>query len=192
MEEQKEVGRLTSEQITGWEEYRQALYIQKAKSDDHFEKAVTFITSGALGLTLAFHDKIVPAENAVFVFLIAIGWTLLVTTLFVNLISHYQSSKSTDDSIDEIDGILEYKITYLIFQQNLTKRNRRIDNVNKASIILLGTGLLFVIIYVSLNIHYGKTKQSETEYKTAKSTTTQNQQTKSERAVDTKTYIPIK
>lgn len=170
----EKITEFTPEQLVGWEEYRQALYIQKSKSDDLFEKAITFISSGALGLTLTFHDKIVPVENADLVILIALGWTLLVATLFVNLLSHYQSSKSTDNSIDEIDGIIGCKITYSIFQQNLSKRNRRIDNLNKISIALLGIGLLLIIIYVSINIHYGKATQSETAIKTTKSTTAQN------------------
>jgi len=192
MNEKEKLGEFTSEQLEGWEEYRQALYIQKSKSDDHFEKAVTFITSGALGLTLTFHDKIVPAENATYVILIAIGWTLLVATLFVNLISHYQSSKSTDDSIDEIDRIMDYKITYSIFHNNLNNRNKRIDNLNKASIFLLGSGLLLIIIYVSINLHYGKTAKSKTVVQTTKSTTTQNEQSKSERSINTTTYLPVK
>jgi pterin-4a-carbinolamine dehydratase len=53
---------LTPEQLKGWEEYRKSLYLQKTKSDDQFEKAITFISSGALGLTLTFNDKIVPSQ----------------------------------------------------------------------------------------------------------------------------------
>lgn len=173
----------TSEQISGWEEYRKALYIQKSKSDDLFEKAITFIASGALGLTLTFHDKIVPTENATYVIIIAIGWALLVTTLFVNLISHYQTSKSIDNSIDEIDGIIDYKITYSIFHNNLGKRNIIIDNLNKTSIVLLGIGLLLIIIYVSINIHHGKATQSEIKVENREPTTTQKQQSKSERTI---------
>lgn len=184
--------KFTPEQLTGWEEYRQALYIQKSKSDDLFEKAITFISSGALGLTLTFHDKIIPADDAIYVIVIATGWALLIATLFTNLISHYKSSKSTDDSIDEIDSIMEYKITYSIFQEKLGKRNRSIDNLNKISIVLLGMGLLLIIIYVSLNLHYGKTTQSTTTIETTKSATTQNEQSKSKGTVDTATYIQVK
>lgn len=156
----------TSKQLEGWEEYRQSLYIQKSKSDDLFEKAITFISSGALGLTLTFHDKIVPANEAIYVIIIAIGWTLLVATLCVNLVSHYQSSKSTDSSIDEIDNILEYKITYSIFREKITERNRKIDNLNKASMILLLVGLFFIITYVSINLNHGKATENQTSIKT--------------------------
>ncbi|RXJ49582.1 hypothetical protein [Gelidibacter gilvus] len=186
------INELTAEQLAGWEEYRQALYIQKSKSDDLFEKAITFITSGALGLTLTFHDKIVPVEDAVFVIIIALGWSLLVATLFINLVSHYRSSKSTDDSIDEIDKIMEYKITYPVFHQNLSKRNKTIENLNKASIVLLGVGLLLIIIYVSINIHYGKARQVETTVETTRAATSSNTKSKSERTNDTTTYVPIK
>lgn len=181
----------TPEQLAGWEEYRQALYIQKSKSDDLFEKAITFITSGALGLTLTFHNKIVPVEDAICVIIIALGWALLVATLFINLVSHYKSSKSTDDSIDEIDKIMEYKITYSVFQQNLSKRNKNIDNLNKASITVLGAGLLLIVIYVSINIHYGKTTEPGTRVETTKSTNAQNGQSFSKRAINTTTNFTI-
>jgi hypothetical protein len=147
--------KFSAKQLEEWEEYRQSLYVQKSKSDDLFEKAITFISSGALGLTLTFHDKIVPAENANNVIIIAFGWTFLIATLFVNLFSHFRTSKSIDSSIDEIDNIMEYKIDYFTFQQNLTKRNNFITKLNKTSIVFLGIGLFLIIIYVSINIHNG-------------------------------------
>lgn len=182
----------TPEQLSGWEEYRQALYIQKAKSDDLFEKAITFITSGALGLTLTFHDKIVPVEGAIYVIIIAIGWALLVATLFINLFSHYKSSKSIDDSIDEIDKIMEYEIGYSVFHQNLNNRNKNIDNLNKTSMVLLGAGLLLIIIYVSINLQYGKTTEFETTTEVRKSAETQNEHTRAKRTNDSSTFSSIK
>lgn len=182
----------TPEQLSGWEEYRQALYIQKAKSDDLFEKAITFITSGALGLTLTFHDKIVPVEGAIYVIIIAIGWALLVATLFINLFSHYKSSKSTDDSIDEIDKIMEYEIGYAVFHQNLNNRNKNIDNLNKTSMVLLGAGLLLIIIYVSINLQYGKTTEFETTTENRKPAETHNEHSGTKRTIHSSTFSSIK
>lgn len=190
MEQKSEkINKFSSDQLTWWEDYRNKLYDLKSKSDDHFEKAITFITSGALGLTLTFHDNIVPFSNAICVCFIAIGWALLVATLFVNLYSHYQSSKSTDATIDDVDGVISYSLTYDDFRNKVNERNSIINNLNKASIYLLGLGLISIIIYVSINLHYGKATQSETEIKTTKSTTTQNKQSKSKRSIDTTTFI---
>jgi hypothetical protein len=171
-EEKKIITKFSSEQLTWWEEYRDLLYQQKSKSDDHFEKAITFITSGALGLTLTFHDKIVPFSNAICVYIIAIGWFLLVATLFVNLYSHYQSSKSTDATIDDVDDVIDYNLTYNGFRKKVNKRNSVINHLNKASIYLLGAGLISIIIYVSINLHYGKATKSETTIQTTKSSNT--------------------
>lgn len=193
MEEKKDnFNEFTPEQLSWWEEYRNLLYQQKSKSDDHFEKAITFITSGALGLTLTFHDKIVPFSNAMFVYFLAIGWAFLVATLFVNLYSHYQSSKSTDTTIDDVDDVIGYELTYNGFREKLNKRNSIINGLNKASIYLLGAGLILIIIYVSLNLQYGKAKQSKTSIETPKSTTTKGQQSRAERSIYTATYLPVK
>jgi len=184
--------KFSNEQLELWEEYRNSLYIQKTKSDDLFEKAITFIASGALGLTLTFHDKIVPDDNAEAVVLIAIGWSLLVATLFVNLISHFQSSKSTDKTIDEIDGVLGYEITYEKFKHKLKLRNSLIDNLNKISILLLGLGLLLIIIYVSINIHYGKETKTNTTEQTTEQTEPETNYGKSKGANDSTTSRTIK
>ncbi|QTY28158.1 hypothetical protein [Flavobacterium sp. CS20] len=192
VEKEKTINEFTPEQLSGWEEYRQSLYVQKAKSDDLFEKAITFISSGALGLTLTFHDKIVPVENAIWIALIAVGWFLLVATLFLNLVSHYKSSKSTDYTIDEIDSIIDYQLSYEDFRKKLTKRNKQIDRLNLASIVLLGIGLLVIIMYVSINIHYGKETKLKTTVETTKSTATQNKQSRSERTVDSTAYFTTK
>lgn len=52
--------------IEAWKEYRLSLLAQKSKSDDDFEKYITFIASGVLGLTITFADVAnnTPTGNA--------------------------------------------------------------------------------------------------------------------------------
>lgn len=184
--------KFTPEQLIWWEEYRNSLYDLKSKSDDHFEKAITFITSGALGLTLTFHDKIVPFANAICTYLIAIGWLLLVATLFVNLYSHYQSSKSTDETLDDVDDVIDYKLKYEGFRNRVNKRNKIINILNKTSIYLLGMGLFIIITYVSINLNYGKKTQSPVTVEVSKSNSFNNHQSRSKRTIDTSTHISVK
>lgn len=187
-----EVEGFTPEQYKGWEDYRLALLLQKTKSDDLFEKAITFISSGALALTLTFHDKIVPVDQAIYIILIGIGWALLIGTLFINLISHYQSSKSIDKSIDDVDDILENKITYSIFREKIEKRNKCINTLNIASIYLLGAGLILIIIYTTINIHYGKEKQSDNNIEFTKRAIELNKESGPQRSDDTTSVLEIK
>lgn len=44
----------TKEEENQWKEYRLYILEQKSKSEDDFEKYITFISSGALGLTVTF------------------------------------------------------------------------------------------------------------------------------------------
>ncbi len=142
-----EAPKKTEEEIESWKEYRLSLLEHKSKSDDDFEKYITFISSGALGLTITFIDKITPLEEAIYFWLIAVGWILLAITLLVNLFSHYQSSRFTEKSIDEIDD----NIDYFELRKNLERRNRIIDFYNKASIYSLFIGVIFILLYVIIN-----------------------------------------
>jgi len=138
----------SEEEIKGWLEYRKSLLEQKSKSDDDFEKYITFIASGALGLTLTFLDKITPLDCAVYIWLVATGWVLLALTLLINLFSHFLSSKYTTKSIDEIDDAIDYDS----LRKNLDRRNKIINNLNGWSIFLLIAGVMSILIYVILNL----------------------------------------
>lgn len=192
METKNETQKFTPSQIQGWEEYRNSLYIQKSKSDDYFEKAITFISSGALGITLTFHDKIVPIENSSFIFLISLGWFFLVATLFVNLISHYKSGKSIDKSIDEIDDIIAYRINYETYQMNIAKRNKFIDFLNKSSIFLLGSALFLIITYITININYGKESKQQVKQESVNRTDSKNEQSEHKGKLDSTPDFTIK
>jgi hypothetical protein len=146
---------LSDEQLRGWDEYRKSLYVRQEKSHDSFEKAITFLSSGSLGLTIALHDTIVPVDEVQFIFLIALGWFSLAATLFVNLVSHYKSSKSTILTIGEIDDVLKQHISFEDMDQQLDHRNLIIDRLNVITIWSLGVGLLSVIAYVILNLYNG-------------------------------------
>lgn len=184
--------KFTPEQLKGWEDYRSSIYEQQTKSHDLFEKAMTFLSSGALGLTLTFHDKIVPGYDVKGIVFIAIGWLLLAATLFLNLLSHYRSSKSLNKSADEIDKVLSYKMTFEVYSQNLENRNKVIDRLNKITIWLLGIGIASVILYVTININNEKKTQPIPETQTTEQGTTQDEHQRTERPIHTTTNITIK
>ena len=135
------------EEIEGWIEYRKSLLEQKSKSDDDFEKYITFIASGALGLTLTFMENISPLKCAVHKWLVATGWVLLALTLLLNLLSHFLSSRFTSKSIDEIDD----EIKYDELRENLDKRNKIIDRFNISSILSLFLGIIGILLFVIIN-----------------------------------------
>tara|TARA_R110002124_G_scaffold117412_1_gene274478 strand:- start:242 stop:673 length:432 start_codon:yes stop_codon:yes gene_type:complete len=139
----------SKQEIEEWKEYRLSVLEQKSKSDDDFEKYITFIASGALGLTITFIDKISPLKESIVVWVIALGWVLLAFTLFINLLSHFLSSKYNEQTIQDIDDEIEYD--NLI--DRIDNRNRIISRLNLSSIILLGLGIISILIYTIVNAY---------------------------------------
>ena len=139
----------SKQEIEEWKEYRLSVLEQKSKSDDDFEKYITFIASGALGLTITFIDKISPLKESIVVWVIALGWVLLAFTLFINLLSHFLSSKYNEQTIQDIDDEIEYD--NLI--DRIDNRNSIISRLNLSSIILLGLGIISILIYTIVNAY---------------------------------------
>lgn len=139
----------SKEEIEEWKNFRKEILENKSKSDDDFEKYITFISSGALGLTLVFIEKIVPLKNAIVIWLLALGWFTLAFTLILNLYSHYLSSKYSAQSIDDIYN----EIKYDKLENNINKRNKRIEHLNRLSIVMLLIGILCILTFSTINIY---------------------------------------
>jgi len=127
------------------EKNRSAFEKIKEKCEDDFEKQITFINAGALGLTFTFIEKIVPFPNAIQLWLLIVGWLFLIWTLLVNLGSHYYSKHQIDKTIDDMDNNVPN--LHLI----INKRNRIINSINISTIITLVLGIFFIVIFVSVN-----------------------------------------
>lgn len=138
----------TKEEIDEWKDYRKSLLEQKSKSDDDFEKYITYISSGALGLTVTLINNVIPIKESCYTGVIITGWILLALTLFINLFSHYLSSRYNELSLQDFDDDLDYESLIL----NIDKRNRLISYLNLISIISLGLGLVLILIFLAVNI----------------------------------------
>jgi len=136
----------TEQEIVEWKEYRKSILEVKSKSDDDFEKYITLISSGGLGVTIAYINDIIPIKESVGSWVLFLGWIMLCTTLFLNLLSHYKSSINNEKTIDEIDELEYEELT-----NNIDSRNKTIRCLNLLSIITVGMGLLLVIIFTIIN-----------------------------------------
>lgn len=118
----------------------------KEKCEDDFEKNITYISAGALAISLTFLEKIVPVKESVKTYLVIASWTFLVLTLLSNLLSHQYSSYIIDKTIDDVDDNSEDAI------ENWERRTIKIRTWNIANVcgVIVGIGLF--IIFVSINI----------------------------------------
>lgn len=127
-------------------EYKAIVEKYYEKSQETFEKQLSFISAGSLGFSMFFVEKIVNDFNKVDCrLLIIFSWLLLGLTLIINLISHLLSARSNYNTLKEINDN-EY---------DFNKANSRIKTINCLNWITIGSllfGILLFIIFVLLNI----------------------------------------
>jgi hypothetical protein len=74
------------------------------QSQNDFEKQLSYISVGALGLTITFFDKIVPVKSeTVAIWLIITAWSALALSLLINLFSHQLASVFLYKTMKEIN-----------------------------------------------------------------------------------------
>lgn len=128
------------------QEYRNELVRILEKSNDAFEKQLSYISSGAIGVSMLLVERLFANLSApTHKWLLTTGWIVLAITLLINLISHLISFRSNFKTIEEIDSET--------YQQGKAKRrNGIIIIVNWLSAILLFLGIILIVVFISINI----------------------------------------
>ncbi|MFO0477636.1 MAG: hypothetical protein ACK50L_02480 [Bacteroidota bacterium] len=121
------------------EQHIEQLYKGYTYSSEQFDKAILFVSSGILGISITFIEKIVLLSSSQHNWLLLLSWLLEATTIALFTINHYVSVQSFNKAIKNAyneTGIESKSIKYL----------------NLASIITLILGLILLIIFIFINI----------------------------------------
>jgi len=132
-------------------EYQKELNLLFQKSQDAFEKQLSFISAGALGISFTFLKGIIGTEEPKFKWMLAIAWAMLVLTLILNCLSHNFAARQHNAGIGEIRKTL-YGGINAYDHVLIEKRNRCISIINYCNIILLLIGIASMTVFVYLNI----------------------------------------
>src|SRR5687768_5136591 len=85
--------------------YKLELITLLHKSQDAFEKQLSFISAGSLALSIGFIKDIVKnIGEADCRWLLVIGWILLACTLLINCISHLRAADLHNKTIEDINA----------------------------------------------------------------------------------------
>ncbi len=131
--------------------YRKSVEENKNKSQDDFEKYINILASGGLVISLMFIEKLV--ENKIVIvssWLFILGLVGFVSTLLINLISHNKSINDSNYILDNI-GFDISKFEDENFLKEVSKRNNKIDLLNKISIGSLIAGVFAILIFFTIN-----------------------------------------
>jgi hypothetical protein len=128
------------------EDYKKELIELLHKSQESFEKQLSYISAGTLVISMGFiKDVVGNIDFTKYKWLLTIGWILLGATLLINLISHIRAADKHNTTIKEIDE-KNYN------RETVRKRYTEISNYNWTTVATLLCGILLIIIFVSINI----------------------------------------
>jgi hypothetical protein len=128
------------------DEYRQHLIKVTEGNTDRFEKQLSYISAGSLGLTMAFiKDVVGNLDNTKFNWLVMVGWSAMGFTLLLNLFSQIYANHCLSNTIEEIE-CNNYN------SNRAGRRRSRVMWLNYISIVTLIGGVIFLLIFISKNI----------------------------------------
>lgn len=124
-------------------EYWQQLSKLYTESSTQFDKQLLYIASGAFGISFAFLKDIVKITDSVCKCYLIAAWSAFSLVILFSIISHFTSMKA-----------INRRMKYL---QNEKEDNSKVFNVitktlNISMIILLAAGLIFLTVFVAINI----------------------------------------
>jgi len=125
--------------------FREELITIFYESQESFEKQLSFITAGALGLSVGFIKDIVnPFKASGYKGLLGWGWGLLVLTLLLNCISHLLAARYSNSAIKEIN---ENKYD----PEKINKRNIKILFINWGTVGIMILGIGLIVSFITYN-----------------------------------------
>lgn len=135
----------------------------KEKSDDDYEKNITYISAGTLVVSLTFIEKIVNLGQSSAVWCLITSWAFMGSTLLINLVSHQLSSHYAQQCDEELRlSIAE--------EPKFRRRITLIRRLNWTTTATLSLGMLFLIVFCSINaIHMSHEKKTGQKPETATS-----------------------
>jgi hypothetical protein len=129
------------------------------KNSEAFDRTIISLSTGSLGFSIAFLDKIVPYNKADFLLLLIVSWGLLSVTIILNIISHFIANW-------ECEKLKGFSVQFHFhfkeeFKGKLNKFKSKAAILNIASAGLFIVSICLIVLFVSINILKGDTPMAD-------------------------------
>lgn len=122
-------------------------------SSDLFEKQLSYISAGALGLSFILVEKVVDISKSHNKALLISGWILLAVTLLLNLISHLYANYLHSKNLSYLNDCLSSNEALKKYDNNvIDNRRKKIESINIVSVATLIAGIGLIVSFTSVNV----------------------------------------
>ncbi len=129
---------------------REHLTAAREKAFEQFDSAVLGLSTGALGVSLAFLDGVVELKTAMWRGVLVVSWGLFTIAIVSTLLSFIASQKAIDHSLRAADDYYLRRIEEAASARNRYAAATRNLNLLSASAFVLA--VLATVFFVSRNI----------------------------------------
>jgi len=139
------------------DEYLKLLRRTYDYGQEEFDKNILYVSSSALGLTLAFIEKIVKLENAISKDKLWTGWCLLGSTIILYVLSHLVSSLFMQKLISDTKDSMAKRPEDVV-QKTISNKISNIFGtaiVNFSNLLLyslMSLGIIYIILFLHNNL----------------------------------------
>ena len=128
------------------DEYLSTLYKAYDYCVIQYEKNILYLSSGALGVSMAFIEKIVPLQTAISTCYLITSWYLLATTMLISLLSTFLSFRAIAKHIKN------YSPDNKDNEERRQRLNRILRFLNLVMMFGLFAGIIFLITFIQKNV----------------------------------------
>ncbi|MCG8475745.1 MAG: hypothetical protein MI784_09765 [Cytophagales bacterium] len=131
--------------------YLKHAYDNKLKSEGEYDKMIVYMSGGAIVLSVGFIKDLVNVDESVGLWCLFCSWAFFVLALLVSLYSHKVSADAWDEEVAYWHCELNNK------KHSESEKSKLYvwltGNCNKLALLLLFSGVVSLIVFVSINIH---------------------------------------
>ena len=120
------------------------------KNTEAFDKSILALSTGSLGLSIAFLDKVVPYKESICLWLLIIAWVFLSATIILNLISHFIACGECQTLKKySVQFYFKFDDYYRDLLNNFKSKTSLINIISACTYIL---SICIIVVFVSINI----------------------------------------
>lgn len=117
----------------------------EVKSQEEFERQITYVCSGALAVSIILIEKFLgDVKGMEYKWVLFVGWSALCAALLVNFFSHWRVGYMNKKTIKEISARI-YDSDRFQYRESWN------DIINNSTILLMCIGIVFLVIFIIIN-----------------------------------------
>ncbi len=151
-----DIKRTKEEQIRAsemFDSFRDELLKRDLSNTENYDKSILTLSAAALGLSLTAIRFIVPLESALYIWLIILGWLLLLGSIISSLSAFLISNKAIAIQIQNAEDYYIKCISEAFNRENIYLKLN--STLNLATGIMFAVAITVIVAFVTLNIING-------------------------------------